>query len=81
MWRRRSLRRAMSYSCPNPSYPIHAFGFLMAGGAIRSVPSEPTANFFHTLERAIVHSIPKPIAVVVCYPANPTALCCDARFL
>jgi len=58
---------------PNPSYPIHAFGFLMAGGAIRSVPSEPTANFFHTLERAIVHSIPKPTAVVVCYPANPTA--------
>ena len=58
---------------PNPSYPIHAFGFLMAGGAIRSVPSEPTPNFFHTLERAIVHSIPKPRAVVVCYPANPTA--------
>ena len=58
---------------PNPSYPIHAFGFLMAGGAIRSVPSEPTPNFFHTLERAIVHSIPKPTAVVVCYPANPTA--------
>ena len=58
---------------PNPSYPIHAFGFLMAGGAIRSVPSEPTPNFFHTLERAVVHSIPKPTAVVVCYPANPTA--------
>jgi alanine-synthesizing transaminase len=45
----------------------------MAGGAIRSVPSEPTPNFFHTLERAVVHSIPKPTAVVVCYPANPTA--------
>ena len=58
---------------PDPSYPIHAFGFLMAGGAIRSVPSEPTPNFFHTLERAVVHSIPKPTAVVVCYPANPTA--------
>ena len=58
---------------PNPSYPIHAFGFLMAGGAIRSVPSEPTQNFFHTIERAIEHSIPKPTAVVVCYPANPTA--------
>src|SRR6476646_3877343 len=58
---------------PNPSYPIHAFGFLMAGGAIRSVPSEPTPNFFHTIERAIVHSIPKPTAVIVCYPANPTA--------
>src|SRR5471032_3603672 len=58
---------------PDPSYQIHAFGFLMAGGVIRSVPSEPTPNFFHTLERAIIHSIPKPIAVVVCYPANPTA--------
>ena len=66
---------------PNPSYPIHAFGFLMAGGAIRSVPSEPTANFFHTLERAIVHSIPKPTAVVVCYPGQSDGLCCDARFL
>jgi alanine-synthesizing transaminase len=58
---------------PNPSYPIHAFGFLMAGGVIRSVPSNPTALFFEALERAVMHSIPKPIAVVVCYPANPTA--------
>jgi alanine-synthesizing transaminase len=65
---------------PNPSYPIHAFGFLMAGGVIRSVPSEPTTNFFHTLERAIIHSIPKPIAVVVCYPANPTAYVADLEF-
>ncbi|MCX7311322.1 MAG: LL-diaminopimelate aminotransferase [Alphaproteobacteria bacterium] len=58
---------------PDPSYPIHAFGFLMAGGVIRSVPSDPTPEFFSTLERAITHSIPKPIAVVVCYPSNPTA--------
>jgi alanine-synthesizing transaminase len=58
---------------PNPSYPIHAFGFLMAGGVIRSVPAEPTPPFFPALERALIHSIPKPIAVVVCYPANPTA--------
>jgi len=65
---------------PNPSYPIHAFGFLMAGGVIRSVPSEPTANFFHTLERAVIHSIPKPIAVVVCYPANPTAYVAELDF-
>src|SRR5437660_10524796 len=43
---------------PNPSYPIHAFGFLMAGGAIRSVPSEPSAEFFRALERALVHSLP-----------------------
>src|SRR5471032_3494799 len=53
---------------PNPSYPIHAFGFLMAGGVIRSIPADPTPEFFVALERAIAHSIPKPIAVVVCYP-------------
>src|SRR5580698_7968640 len=65
---------------PNPSYPIHAFGFLMAGGAIRSVPSAPTPEFFTALERAIVHSIPKPIAVVVCYPSNPTATVASLDF-
>ena len=65
---------------PDPSYPIHAFGFLMAGGVIRSVPSEPTPAFFPALERAIAHSIPKPIAVVVCYPSNPTAFTADLDF-
>jgi alanine-synthesizing transaminase len=65
---------------PDPSYPIHAFGFLMAGGVCRSVPSEPTPDFFTTLERAIVHSIPKPLAVVVCYPSNPTAYVADLDF-
>jgi len=58
---------------PAPSYPIHAFGFLMAGGAIRHVPAEPGPGFFAALERAVHHSIPKPIAVILCYPANPTA--------
>jgi alanine-synthesizing transaminase len=65
---------------PDPSYPIHAFGFLMAGGVVRSVPSEPTPSFFATLEHAIVRSIPKPIAVVVCYPSNPTAYVADLDF-
>lgn len=59
--------------CPNPSYPIHAFGFLMAGAVIRSVPSAPTPDFFAACERAIIHSIPKPIGLIVCYPSNPTA--------
>jgi alanine-synthesizing transaminase len=59
--------------CPNPSYPIHAFGFLMAGGVIRSVPAEAGDDYFPALERAVIHSIPKPLAVVVCYPSNPTA--------
>src|SRR6516164_9690648 len=58
---------------PNPTYPIHVFGFLMAGGAIRSVPVEANDAFFGALERAILFSIPRPIAVVVCYPSNPTA--------
>ncbi|MBI1866916.1 MAG: LL-diaminopimelate aminotransferase [Methylocystis sp.] len=65
---------------PNPSYPIHAFGFLMAGGVIRSVPADPTPDYFQALERAVVHSIPKPIAVVVCYPANPTAAVASLDF-
>ena len=65
---------------PNPSYPIHAFGFLMAGGVIRSVPADPTPKFFEALERAVRHSIPKPIGVVVCYPSNPTATVASLDF-
>ena len=65
---------------PNPSYPIHAFGFLMAGGVIRSVPAEPTPAMFPALERAMMHSVPKPIALVVCYPSNPTAYTADLDF-
>jgi alanine-synthesizing transaminase len=65
---------------PNPSYPIHAFGFLMAEGTIRSVPCEPGPEFFHALERAVIHSTPKPIALVLCYPSNPTAVVADLDF-
>jgi alanine-synthesizing transaminase len=65
---------------PNPTYPIHVFGFLMAGGAIRSVPVAANPDFFGALERAVLHSIPKPIAVVVCYPSNPTACIADLDF-
>ncbi|MBN9598820.1 MAG: LL-diaminopimelate aminotransferase [Afipia sp.] len=65
---------------PNPSYPIHAFGFLMAGGVIRSVPAEPTPELFSALERAIVHSIPKPIALITCYPSNPTSYVAPLEF-
>lgn len=65
---------------PNPSYPIHAFGFLMAGGVIRSVPADPTPDFFVAAERAMIHSIPKPIAMVVCYPSNPTAYVANLDF-
>ncbi|MFD1694027.1 LL-diaminopimelate aminotransferase [Roseibium aestuarii] len=65
---------------PNPSYPIHTFGFLMAGAAIRSIPAEPGPEFFHALERAVIHSVPKPLAIILCYPANPTAYCADLEF-
>ena len=65
---------------PNPSYPIHTFGFLMAGAAIRAIPAEPGPDVFHALERAVIHSVPKPIAIILCYPANPTAYCADLDF-
>jgi len=65
---------------PNPSYPIHAFGFLMAGGVIRSVPCQPGPDFFYALERAVIHSTPKPIALVLCYPSNPTACVAELDF-
>jgi alanine-synthesizing transaminase len=65
---------------PNPSYPIHAFGFLMAGGVVRSVPAEPTPELFNALEKAIIHSIPKPIAMIACYPSNPTAYVASLDF-
>ena len=65
---------------PNPSYPIHAFGFLMAGGVIRSVPAEPDERYFASAERAIMHSIPTPIALVVCFPSNPTAMVASLDF-
>lgn len=59
--------------CPNPTYPIHAFGFIMSGGVVRSLPVEPGDNFIPALERAVKHSIPKPLALILNYPSNPTA--------
>ena len=59
--------------CPNPTYPIHAFGFIMSGGVIRSMSVEPDESFFYSLERAVRHSIPRPIALILNYPSNPTA--------
>jgi alanine-synthesizing transaminase len=59
--------------CPNPTYPIHAFGFIMSGGVIRSMQVEPDENFIPALERGVRHSIPKPLALILNYPSNPTA--------
>ncbi len=58
---------------PNPTYPIHSFGFIMSGGVVRSMPAEPNDDFLRSLDRSVRHSIPKPIALILNYPANPTA--------
>lgn len=58
---------------PNPSYPIHAYGFIMAGATIRHVRALSAHEYLAGLERAVRYSTPAPIAMVLCYPANPTA--------
>jgi alanine-synthesizing transaminase len=65
---------------PNPTYPIHSFGFIMSGGVVRSMPAQPNEDFLRTLDRAVRHSIPKPIALILNYPANPTAYTADLDF-
>ena len=65
---------------PNPSYPIHAFGFIIAGAAIRSMPVTGAQGFLEQLERAVRHSVPKPLAVVLNFPSNPTAEVVDLDF-
>jgi len=66
--------------CPDPTYPIHSFGFIMSGGVIRSIPAEPDHNFIPALERAVKHSIPKPLALILNYPSNPTACLASLDF-
>jgi len=58
---------------PNPAYPIHAYGFIMAGAAIRHVPATTPEEFLSRASLAVKHSSPKPLAIVVNYPSNPTA--------
>lgn len=58
---------------PNPSYPIHTFGFIIAGATIRSVPTTPDEDYFRSLERAMAFTVPRPSILVVNYPSNPTA--------
>ncbi len=66
--------------CPDPTYPIHAFGFIMSGGVIRSMQVEPDDGFIPALERGVRHSIPKPLALILNYPSNPTALVASLDF-
>jgi alanine-synthesizing transaminase len=65
---------------PNPSYPIHQFGFIIAGAAIRSIPAAPGEAFFDMLERAVRFTVPKPSVLVIGYPSNPTAYVADLPF-
>jgi alanine-synthesizing transaminase len=58
---------------PNPSYPIHTFGFIIAGATIRSVPTTPDEHYWESLERAMNYTVPRPSVLVVSYPSNPTA--------
>ncbi len=65
---------------PNPSYPIHQFGFIIAGAAARAIPVTPGPEFMSALERAVQHSVPKPTVLVLNYPNNPTAELADLDF-
>jgi len=65
---------------PNPSYPIHMFGFIIAGAALRNVPVVPDGDYLKALEVAVIHSVPKPTALVLNYPNNPTAITTDLDF-
>jgi alanine-synthesizing transaminase len=65
---------------PNPSYPIHTYGFVIAGADIRHVPLVPGGDFFAELERAIKNTWPKPKFLVLNFPANPTTQCVELSF-
>jgi len=65
---------------PNPTYPIHEFGFIMSGGVIRHLPARTDSQFMTSLDKAVCHSVPKPSALVLNYPANPTANVADLDF-
>lgn len=65
---------------PNPTYPIHAFGFIIAGATIRDIPAGCGDDYFRAVEHAVKHSIPKPLAVVISFPSNPTAITADLDF-
>ncbi len=65
---------------PNPSYPIHQFGFIIAGASVRSIPYTPDDSMLEAIDRAVRHSVPKPNAVIVNFPSNPTALTAPIEF-
>jgi len=65
---------------PNPSYPIHQFGFIIAGATARSLPCTPDDEMLAAIDRAVRHSVPKPTAVIVNFPSNPTAHLASIEF-
>ncbi|MEO1543364.1 MAG: LL-diaminopimelate aminotransferase [Pseudomonadota bacterium] len=65
---------------PNPTYPIHEFGFIISGAAIRHIPAGNGDEFLEAVERACRHSVPKPLALVLSFPSNPTAMVADLEF-
>ncbi|KCZ46128.1 MULTISPECIES: LL-diaminopimelate aminotransferase [unclassified Hyphomonas] len=65
---------------PDPSYPLHHFGFIIAGASIRGVPAQTPEQYLSNLGKAVHYSVPPPTAMVLCYPSNPTAAVCDLDF-
>ena len=65
---------------PNPSYPIHTFGFILAGAMIREVPTTPDEHYFEMLDNAMRHTVPRPTVLITNFPSNPTAETVDIHF-
>src|SRR5258708_18178932 len=74
------LERGDTVLVPNPSYPIHIYGAIIAGADVRSVRMTPGVDFFAELERAIRELTPKPKMLVIGFPSNPTAQCVELEF-
>jgi alanine-synthesizing transaminase len=75
-----TLDRGDTVLVPNPSYPIHIYGAIIAGADIRSVRMDGGVDFFAELERAIRESLPKPKMMILGFPSNPTAQCVELEF-
>jgi alanine-synthesizing transaminase len=75
-----TLERGDTVLVPNPSYPIHIYGAVIAGADIRSVRMTPGVDFIAELERAISELFPKPKMLIIGFPSNPTAMCVELDF-
>ncbi|MEQ8697970.1 MAG: aminotransferase class I/II-fold pyridoxal phosphate-dependent enzyme, partial [Bauldia litoralis] len=65
---------------PNPTYPIHAYAFIISGATVWHLPLTPDHDYLKELERAVHHAVPRPLAVIVNFPSNPTAQVVDLGF-